>query len=233
MSKKGKKECPICGQTFLLKDLFPIALLRHAVFSVAQQKYPNLDHDSFLCMPDLSMIRGLYWEGVLKEEKGALSELENEVLQSLKKQEILAENVNVEFEGQLTFGQQLSDQLAKFGGSWTFITIFFLVLCGWIAVNLFGVFELYFDPYPFILLNLVLSCLAAIQAPVILMSQNRQAAKDRLSQESDYQTNLKAELEIRQLNARLEFFMRQHWQKMTEFSSIQEEILQELELKRR
>lgn len=130
----------------------------------------------------------------LKNQIGAIPSLDQDVLESLKRHEILATNTDAEYEKDLTTGDRLSDRMADFGGSWTFITIFGVVLLGWIVLNSIVFAAKPFDPYPFILLNLILSCLAAIQAPVILMSQNRQEAKDRLRSQHDYQINLKAEL---------------------------------------
>lgn len=113
-------------------------------------------------------------------------------------------NVNVEEEERLTFGERIADRVAAFGGSWTFIIAFSVVLLSWMGVNGYLLAAHPFDPYPFILLNLVLSALAAIQAPVIMMSQNRQAAKDRLKADLDYQVNLKAELEVAQLHGKID-----------------------------
>lgn len=229
MSKvKMKHKCQICDVKFNNKELFPVALLRTSVFNHASTLYPDLVRDGFLCFPDLRKVNALYYEDVLRKEKGTLTELEREVLDSLKLHEILSEDVNKEFDESRTLGERVADKIARFGGSWTFISIFLLILFSWMTVNSFQLLQEPFDPYPYILLNLVLSCLAAIQAPIIMMSQNRQSAKDRLSQESDYQVNLKSELQIRQLNARMELFMKHYWQKMQEVSDSQVEILQEL-----
>ena len=113
----------------------------------------------------------------------------------------VARDLNKAFEAQITFGQRLADHVAAFGGSWTFILLFALVIALWVSINLRPET---FDPYPFILLNLVLSTLAALQAPVIMMSQNRQAAKDRLDAQNDYEVNLKSEMEIMALHAKLD-----------------------------
>lgn len=110
----------------------------------------------------------------------------------------------------LTFGQRTADQIAKFGGSWTFIISFFLVLTIWIAFNVYALHNKGFDPYPFILLNLILSCLASIQAPIIMMSQNRQEEKDRARAEWDLKINEKAEAEIREISKKLSILMTQH-----------------------
>ena len=229
MKKKSQKPCEVCKEFFDIKDLFPVGLIKNTMLSIAEKKHPDLNKDGYICFDDLRKISNLRFEHILKKEKGALSELDKEVLQSLKSSAVLTENVNEEFEEKLTIGEKIADKIAKFGGSWTFIISFVLVLLLWIAINTFQYVEGTFDPYPFILLNLVLSCLAALQAPVIMMSQNRHAAKDRLAQENDYQTNLKAELLVRQINTRLEIFMKHNWHKMNEITQRLESIDQDIE----
>ncbi|MDH5433313.1 MAG: DUF1003 domain-containing protein [Gammaproteobacteria bacterium] len=150
-----------------------------------------------------------YFENLAKALLGlSYSELaasEQKVIDSIAEQTTVAENVNDSFGEQLTFGQRIADSVAAFGGSWLFISLFFLFIILWILVNSYWFLgEESFDPFPFILLNLGLSSLAAFQAPIIMMSQNRQAAKDRIKQEAAYQINLKLELEIMRLHARLD-----------------------------
>ena len=128
----------------------------------------------------------------------------------------------------LTFGQRLSDRIASFGGSWRFIILFGAVLFGWIILNAIFLLNRGFDPYPFILLNLILSCLAAIQAPIIMMSQNRAEARDRLRAENDYEINLKAELEIRHLHEKIDHLLRRQYNRLFEIQQIQIELLEEL-----
>jgi len=140
----------------------------------------------------------------MEEEIGELSKLEQEVLGSIKKSEILSKNVDLEIDDTFTFGQKVADKIASFGGSWTFILSFLFFIGLWIFTNIYLLLAKPFDPYPFILLNLILSCLAAFQAPVIMMSQHRQETRDRQRSEHDYQINLKAELEIRQLNEKID-----------------------------
>lgn len=135
-----------------------------------------------------------------------LGELERRIFAHVLHRDRTSRDVNAEFEQQLTFGERLADRIAAFGGSWAFISAFVAVLLAWIAYNVER--PAGFDPYPFILLNLVLSCLAALQAPVIMMSQNRMAAKDRLDARHDYEVNLKAEMEITQLHANLDEIQR-------------------------
>ena len=126
----------------------------------------------------------------------------------------------------------MSDRLASFGGSWTFIILFGVVLFTWMGFNIVIAGTSQFDPYPFILLNLVLSCLAAIQAPIIMMSQKRQEAKDRLRSLNDYRVNLKAELEIRHLHEKMDHLITRQWQRLAEIQQLQLEIMQEKRLRR-
>ncbi len=140
----------------------------------------------------------------------------------------VARNINIAYDATLTTGQRIADRVASFGGSWTFILIFMSVLIGWIILNAFLLVSKPFDPYPFILLNLVLSMLAAFQAPIIMMSQNRQAAKDRLDAEHDYEVNLKAEMEIEQLHVKLDDLREQRWAELVEMQQEQIRLLLQL-----
>jgi uncharacterized membrane protein len=153
-----------------------------------------------------------------------LGEREKKVAHHLAERIHIARNVAQDFSEQLTFGQRLADKVATFGGSWTFISIFAVVMVIWVLLNSFVLitYRESFDPYPYILLNLFLSMLAAIQAPIILMSQNRQAYKDRLSAEHDYEVNLKAELEIMALHEKMDVLREKQW---SELISIQQEQL--------
>ncbi len=154
-------------------------LIHGPVLEVILKKRPEWSSQDVICLSCLDHFRAEYVEDVLESQKGDLSALEDEVIKSLRDQEILSENLNVEFDRHLTFGQRLADRVAEFGGSWTFILAFGSVLVLWIGINSVALLRRPFDPYPYILLNLVLSCLAAIQAPIIMMSQNRQEAKDQ------------------------------------------------------
>jgi uncharacterized membrane protein len=153
-----------------------------------------------------------------------LGEREKKVVHHLAERIHIARNIAQDFSEQLTFGQRLADKVAAFGGSWTFISIFAVVLVIWVLLNSFVLitYRKSFDPYPYILLNLFLSMLAAIQAPIILMSQNRQAFKDRVSAEHDYEVNLKAELEIMGLHEKMDLLREKQW---SELISIQQEQL--------
>jgi len=156
-----------------------------------------------------------YINELLSTENDHLKKLNEIVLQSIEQEKLLLESITQEQAAEkLSFGQRMADKVARFGGSWKFITWFMALLITWIVVNLLLISRDRFDPYPFILLNLVLSCLAAIQAPVIMMSQNRQAAIDRQSQESDYAVNRKAELEIELLHQKIDLLRSQEIERL-------------------
>jgi uncharacterized membrane protein len=189
---------------------------------------PDLDNKAFICLADLGEFRKDYIKEVLEDEIGELSALDQEVIESLERHEILSSDIIKQFEKKLTFGERLSDHIASFGGSWRFIILFGAVLFGWIILNAIFLLNRGFDPYPFILLNLILSCLAAIQAPIIMMSQNRAEARDRLRAENDYKVNLKAELEIRHLHEKIDHLLRRQYNRLFEIQQIQIELLEEI-----
>ena len=163
-------------------------------------------------------------EKLFRTKYEQLGEREKKVVRHLAERIHIARNVAQDFTEKLTFGQRLADKVAAFGGSWTFISIFAVVLVIWVLLNSFVLitYRKSFDPYPYILLNLFLSMLAAIQAPIILMSQNRQAYKDRVSAEHDYEVNLKAEIEIMALHEKMDLLREKQW---SELISIQQEQL--------
>lgn len=141
---------------------------------------------------------------LLDLDEGELRPGEKAVIERAVKRLAVSRNINIEIQKTKTLGQRLADQVAEIGGSWAFIIGFAVFIFVWMAVNSWLVFVRAFDPYPFIFLNLMLSLLAAIQAPVILMSQNREAARDRLAAAHDYEVNLKAEIEIASLHDKLD-----------------------------
>ncbi|MGB9661965.1 MAG: DUF1003 domain-containing protein [Moorellaceae bacterium] len=220
--------CQICKKQKRRSEVFPGELVRDSIAKTIQKKYPDWSPDEFICFSDLNRFMTEYVQDILEAEKGELSALELEVIRSLKEQEILSENIDTAFERQLTFGERLADKVAEFGGSWRFIIIFATIIILWITVNSIKLLWRPFDPYPFILLNLVLSCLAAVQAPIIMMSQNRRESKDRLRAEYDYRVNLKAELEIRHLHTKIDQLMTSQWQRLEEIQQIQMELMKEL-----
>ena len=220
--------CPICGQGRRRADMVHREVIHEPVSELIQKKHPHWPADGLVCLSCLNHFRADYVKDVLETERGELSQIEQEVVRSLREQGLLAVNINPEFDRRLTFGERLADRIADFGGSWVFITLFLAVFVVWMLVNVEVLRQRAFDPYPFILLNLVLSGLAALQAPVIMMSQNRQEAKDRLRAENDYRINLKAELQIRHLNAKMDQLLNHQWQRLLEIQEIQMQLMQDL-----
>jgi uncharacterized membrane protein len=220
--------CQICGQTKPPSALVSGDLVRPSLLEFIQRKNPQLDPSGLICLDDLGRFRRDYVKEVLQDEIGELSALDHEVVESLRAHEILSENISKQFETELSLGERLSDRIATFGGSWTFIIAFGVVLVVWIVINTAILATRAFDPYPFILMNLILSCLAALQAPIIMMSQNRSEARDRARAENDYKVNLKAELEIRHLHEKLDHLLRKQYNRLFEIQQIQIELLEEL-----
>jgi len=220
--------CQICKKSKSSDDGMVAELIRPSLTEFINKRVPDWDGKGFICLDDLGKFRKEYVKEVLQEEIGELSALDQEVIESLQEHQILSNDINKQFETTLTFGERLSDRIASFGGSWRFIILFGAVLFGWIILN--GIFLLNrgFDPYPFILLNLILSCLAAIQAPIIMMSQNRAESRDRLRAENDYKVNLNAELEIRHLHEKIDHLLRRQYNRLFEIQQIQIELLEEI-----
>src|SRR5690606_14216358 len=162
------------------------------------------------------------------QEKGELAAIDLDVLNAIKNNSILSENIQEEIESKITFGQRLADNVAAFRGSWTFIITFFSFIMIWIIINALFLTVNAIDAYPFILLILILSCLAAIQAPVIMMSQNRQEQKDRQRGEHDYKINLKSELEIKLLSERIDHLLVHQNKKLLEIQEVQTDYLEDL-----
>lgn len=226
-AKPAKSNCQICGSD-KRSDLHRGVFVRPLVADLIRQEKGHWDENGWICTQDLQAYRHKYVQRLLIEEKGEISALDQEVIESLSAQEILSRNPEEELIAGLTPGQRMADRLAGIAGSWGFITVFMVVLLAWIAINTIGLFKQPFDPYPYILLNLILSCIAAIQAPVIMMSQGRQEARDRLHARRDYQVNLKAELEIRHLHQKLDHLLSHQWERLVEIQEIQIELINEV-----
>jgi len=221
-----KIQCQICKQEKSPREMMPAEFVRAPVADIIRKYHPDWSGNGYICLSDLNQFRTKYIAEMIEQEKGELTKLEEDVLRGMREHELTAKNINAEFETLLTFGERLADKVASFGGSWTFIIIFAVFFLFWMAANSLVLLWRPFDPYPFILLNLVLSCMAAIQAPIIMMSQNRQEAKDRMRAEHDYRINLKAELEVRQLSDKLDHLITHQWQRLLEIQQIQIEIME-------
>jgi uncharacterized membrane protein len=230
--KRSSAQCSLCNVEKPQRDLLPVEFVRPPLLQLIEKEHPEWKPEGFICTADLNHYRMAYVGEALRQDVGEISVLETEVLESLKKNEVLSANIYSDFDSMRTAGESLADKLAMFGGSWKFILFFGGVLAAWIAINTFVLADKPFDPFPFILLNLVLSCLAALQAPIIMMSQNRLETRDRLRAEHDYKINLKAELEIRHLHEKLDHLLKQQWSRLLEIQGIQLELMQELAQKR-
>lgn len=224
---KGTRTCQICGEE-RIAQLRPAVIVRAAMAELIKHDKGQWVENGWVCVDDLHKYSHKYVKDLLKTERDELTELDQEVIKSLRKEEILARDPEEESPADLTLGQRLADQITNLGGSWTFLSIFVVVILGWLIINSVILIARPFDPYPYIFLNLVLSALAAIQAPVILMSQNRQEARDRMRAVRDYQVNLKAELEIRQLHQKIDHMLSRQWERLVEIQEIQMELINEM-----
>lgn len=202
--------------------------IREGIFNLIKSDHPDITGESYLTLTELNRYRRLYLSALIIQERGELALIDRDVMEAIKNNAVLSENIQEEIEGELTLGQKIADKVATFGGSWTFIISFFTLLSIWILINGWILASKPFDPYPFILLNLILSCLAAIQAPIIMMSQNRQEQKDRQRSEHDYKINLKAELEIKLLGEKMDHLLLHQNKKLLEIQEVQIDYLEDL-----
>ena len=223
-----KETCQICQEKKYASQVISVKNLSGGLFAAVKNNAPKWDPEGYICLNDLNQFRTKHIEEIMTLERGKLTSLENEVAHSIAEEETLSRNTDSSVDEEKTLGQRVADKVASFGGSWTFIILFGIFIVIWIIINsailIFGKY----DPYPFILLNLMLSCLAAMQAPVIMMSQNRQEVKDRLRAENDFKVNLKAEMEIRVLRDKVDHLMNEQLQNMMESQQILMEMIQEV-----
>lgn len=220
-------KCEICKKIFSEEQLIAGHGIRHEIEELIKKDHEGWNDNSWICKEDFNAYRIKYTINIIEEEKGSIEDLEKAVIKSIEENDIITFNTIINNEP-LKLGERISDKVASFGGSWKFIIIFFTILSIWILINsIFFILKPY-DPYPYILLNLILSCLAAIQAPVIMMSQNRQEMKDRIRSENDYKINLKSEIEIRTLHEKVDHLLLDQWSKMMRIQEIQIEILEEI-----
>jgi uncharacterized membrane protein len=228
---KKLHECVVCKNKFPPREVEPLETISESLLKAIKSTNPSIvDEHGYICQTDLNKIRRDYFKQLIKEEKGDLTEIEKAVYEALKEHEILSRLEIKKAMKEKTLGEALSDRIAQFGGSWSFIILCFFALAIWIVWNSRSSFR--FDPYPFILLNLFLSCVAALQAPIIMMSQNRQQERDRLRQEQDYKVNLKSEVEIRILNEKIDKLISHQWQRLLEIQEMQMDFMEELTSKK-
>ncbi len=204
MSTSKRVRCKISNQLIHDSEAMPADVIRESIFSRIKNDYPDFTKDDYISLKELNKYRAIHAASILAEDNPTLDRAEKEIVNSIEHNEFISKSPE-ELEEQPTLSQQLADKIASFGGSWRFIIFFGLFISFWIVYN--NINSKGFDPYPYILLNLILSCVAALQAPVIMMSQNRKEEKDRQRSENDYKINLKAEIEIRQLHEKMDMLL--------------------------
>jgi uncharacterized membrane protein len=221
--------CAITGSSLPAGHCVPCSALRPSLFQFIHKLHPQLKEADYISAEELAGFKASYVEEALSEELGEITDLERDVIESLREHELVSTfPADRADDASRTFGERLADQIAEFGGSWAFILSFVAFLVLWLVGNTLIFTTQPPDPYPFIFLNLILSCVAAIQAPVIMMSQNRQESRDRLRAEQDYKVNLKAELEIRHLHEKVDHLLHHHAQRLLEIQQIQTDMLRQL-----
>ena len=219
----------ISGITYPISERIAGLLISPSILNLIRKEFPDFKETDFMSMQELAIFREKYMVEFLHKEMGELNSLEKKVLDSLNEKTSLtdiAEESLVPVD--LTYGQRLADKVASFGGSWTFIIYFGVFILIWIIINIVFLANKSFDPYPFILLNLILSCIASLQAPVIMMSQNRQEEKDRERAKKDYMINLKSELEIRILHEKIDHLMLHQQQDLIEIQKVQIDMMNDI-----
>ena len=222
-------KCFITNQEFKKYETVQGKDLQKEIFDLINVDFPNFKIEDYISIKELNKYRRLFFANLISQEKGEMEKLDQDVMEAIRDNSILSENIKDEVEKDSTLGQRIADKVATFGGSWTFIIIFFTFLLIWMFLNFWMLHNKGFDPYPFILLNLILSCLAAIQAPIIMMSQNRQEDKDRERAEHDYKINLKAELEIKLLSEKIDHLLVHQNKKLLEIQEMQIQYLENIE----
>jgi uncharacterized membrane protein len=230
MRKPNGTKCVICGKTFPEGQLITGHGIRHEIERLIVKDHPTWNDNDLICQDDFNIYRVKYISGLIEDEKGSVEILKDEVVNSISQNELISIDTSLSDEPS-KFGDRVSDKVASFGGSWKFIISFSVILVIWIVINSLVLLFKPFDPFPFILLNLILSCVAAMQAPIIMMSQNRQEKKDRMRSENDYKINLKSEIEIRTLHEKVDHLLLDQWSKMMRIQEMQIEILEEIRTK--
>lgn len=224
--------CFVTQKKLPLSKLTKGSLIRSQIKDLIVKDYPDFTEDSYISNDKLKDYRKAYLEQIIRQEYGEVDELEKQVVDAIHSNQILSDNIEPDLDENLSIGQKIADNIAEVGGSWSFIIFFFVFLALWMCINVWVLATKPFDPYPFILLNLMLSCLAAIQAPIIMMSQNRVEQKDRKRSEHDYMINLKAELEIRLLHEKIDHLMVNQSKRLMEIQELQMDYLEEIAKKK-
>ena len=223
-----KVTCSLCNSPVDGRTLASPQKLENRIIDLIKLDRPEWEGKRGICRDCLETYRAKKFVTYLEAEYQKLSDLEHSVVSKITRRNRVSKRVHVDIETTMTVGERVADKVAQFGGSWGFIGLFGGILVTWMIVNTWVLVRHPFDPYPFILLNLVLSTLAALQAPVIMMSQNRQAHKDRMHAQQDYEVNLMAEIEIRDLHDKLDSLRFKQWHELWHIQKRQIELLEHL-----
>lgn len=218
----------LSGKEYSIMERVPASTIRKSIFDLIQKDQADFNEKSSISISELNSYRQRFISNTLIQEVDDLADLRENVLHAIKDETSLTDQIEKEDNTALSKGQRLADQVATFGGSWTFILTFLGFIALWICVNIFWFKHQQFDPYPFILLNLILSCVASLQAPIIMMSQNRQEEKDRERSKKDYMINLKSELEIRMLHEKLDHLILHQQRELIEIQKLQIEMMNDI-----
>ncbi len=219
----------VSNQTFPISHQVKSENIDHDILVLIQKKHPNFSELDSLTIDELNEFRRQYIAAKMIAEYKEINKLRKRGENNLQKNTLNSDELEINDELNLSFGQKLSDKVASFGGSWLFIISFLVLISFWIISNSILLFNNSFDPYPFIFLNLILSCVAALQAPIIMMSQNRQEEKDRDRAKKDFSVNLKSELEIRLLHSKMDHLMMHQQQELIKIQKIQMDMLNDLQ----
>ena len=227
----SKIACSLCQTAVDRRKLVSPQKMENQILEIIKRERPEWEGTRGVCRDCVEQYRAKKFLGYLEAEYRKLSDMEEALVTKIARRGRIAKLVDQEFQAKMTLGQRVADRVAQFGGSWPFIGIFGFILLVWMGVNSWLLRTHPFDPYPYILLNLVLSTIAALQAPVIMMSQNRQAEKDRLQAQQDYEINLMAEFEIRDLHDKLDGLRYKQWHELWHIQQRQLELLEHLNKK--
>jgi uncharacterized membrane protein len=211
-----------------MSERIHIGAVRANIYALMIRENPKLSGEGYISLRELAMYREQYITEVLSKQIGQIGEVQRTVIDAMENETLLSEQLAKGDDAELTTAQRLADRVASFGGSWTFISAFGVFIVCWIILNISFLRNHGFDPYPFILLNLILSCIAALQAPIIMMSQNRQEEKDRERAKKDYMINLKSEMEIRILHEKLDHLIIHQQQELLEIQRVQMEMMDDI-----
>ncbi|MBK7359852.1 MAG: DUF1003 domain-containing protein [Saprospiraceae bacterium] len=218
----------LTGKEYSIMERIPASTIRKSIFDLILKDKSDFNQNSCISISELNLYRERFIANTLVQEVDDLADLRENVLHAIKDETSLTDQIEKDDITLLSPGQRLADLVASFGGSWTFILTFFGFIAIWIVINIFWFKNQQFDPYPFILLNLILSCIASLQAPIIMMSQNRQEEKDRERSKKDYMINLKSELEIRMLHEKLDHLILHQQRELIEIQKLQIEMMNDI-----